>query len=450
MLRSGWSFRLRAELQQRCIKDNWYCGFVTLTYNDDCLPTIPQKCFLGYDPQKQILENGCLLADSFGEELHTENYQRVPCFSKDDIRAFIKGIKRYLRNNFGFKDLIYFLAGEYGSNTRRPHYHALFAFPRIIPPSVFYGLVRDYWTGENNVVSDKSQIQFNHVVKRPNRGFVCPRELDGYAEAGEKPFIVADPLAAANYCSKYACKDLYYQYDIKDIKLDKGCKCLKEYMCFHVQSRSLGVHILDKLTDEEKMTLYKDGFGFIGEDRLSPIPIYIKNKLLFTPYYIVDNNGKRLVRRQCTDFLKNHLKEIFDKKLDYYEKIFEDARKSDYFQKRFVSSALASRLANYNATISAGYTPRRLAEHYLTYFGQHYANCVNDAPQNVWASRFSEFGDFINPNAPLVNPFFIGALNDIVSAVLGSLSFCITAKYTPETELADMVKDFFSHYNKRF
>lgn len=446
MLRSGWSFRLRAEVQQRCIKDGWHCGFITLTYNDENLPHIPQELFCDYEPDGEVFQgdNICNVPNT-DEVLKSLSYVHTPCFDKSHARRLIRGIRKYLVKNFGCKDFVYFLACEYGSNTQRPHLHGLFCWPPIVPDFVFYGLIRDYWCGESNILKDDSQKRFKNLYQRNNLGFTCPRELAGYAAANEKPFVVSDPLAAANYCSKYACKDLYFERSLKGVNVDRKDNRLRDYLCFHLQNRSLGVSILNKLTDEEKLALYRDGFGFIGENQLSPIPIYIRNKLLFTPYYIVDGSGKRLVRRQATDFFKKNLNEIYTKKEDYYTRIFEECQKPDFFFKRFVPKSLALSLSAYNHSLfNDVVTPRQLARHYLNYYGLPYAKCYVDSPANLWAARFDEFGSTICPAAELVNPFYIGAFNDVVSVILGSLNFCITTKYTAQTELADKVKDFFS------
>lgn len=460
MLRSGWSFRLRAEVQQRCIHDGWHCGFATFTYNDEHLPHIPQDLFLDYDENCEIWEDDLNSVSAYGpypaqiarvpntdEVLKARSYEHTPCFRKDDVRRLIRGMRHYLTAAFGSSDFIYFIACEYGSNTQRPHLHGLFLWKQTIPDDVIYGLLRDYWCGESNVVSDDYQKRFKRPIDRPELGFICPRRIDGYAAAGENPFVVSDPLAAANYCSKYACKDLYFERSLKGLNIDPKDKRLRDFLCFHMQTKSLGVHVLSGLSDEQKLALYRDGFSFVGERQLSPIPIYLRNKLLFTPYYIVDESGRRLVRRKCTDFMRKHLDEIFEKKCAYYQRLFEHVQQESFFLRRFVPQGLSSRLASANRDLCAGISPRTLAEHYLTHYGLPYAKCYNAEPANLWAARFDEFGSTISPRAPLCNPFFVGALNDVVSSVLGSVSFCITTKYTAETELADKVKDFFTNIN---
>lgn len=89
---SGWSFRM---MQEERVADSAY--FITLTYNDDNVP---------------ITKNGNLT------------------LRKRDCQLFLKRLRRsHDRMGFtaaaGYKPLKYYLAGEYGSKTYRPHYHLI-------------------------------------------------------------------------------------------------------------------------------------------------------------------------------------------------------------------------------------------------------------------------------------------------------------------------------------
>lgn len=442
MLRSGWSFRLRAEMQQKCYKDGWHAGFITLTYDDEHLPTLPQSLFRSYDEDKQIITDGNIEVDCYGEELHAETYEVVQCFDKEDIRQLVHGMRKFLWKSFGFRGLVYAIAGEYGTNTKRPHYHGLFAWPPTIPDSVIYGLISDYWRGTSLVVNDEKQKQFKNFIPRPDRGFICPRTLDGYKD--EKPFVVSDPLAAANYASKYLVKDVGFANYLNDYDIDFARKDLKRYNCFHCQSRSLGVSILNGLTDDEKYKLFSDGFGFLGEQKLSPVPVYIKNKLFFTPYYIVDDSGRRLVRREVTDFFRSNYEAIYKKKADYYERLIAQTQDESFWLSRFSSRPAANLCATRCREVVADFTPRMLAEHYLSYYGVPWPYRFRGKPAAVWANRYDEFGSFIPPDSPNVNPFCHFALDDSVSRVLGVLK-CARAKYyTKQDEIYDKVTDFWN------
>ena len=40
----------------------------------------------------------------------------------------------------------------------------------------------------------------------------------------------------------------------------------------------------------------------------------MKNKIVYNKYYVVDENGKRLVRREATKFFEEHREELFNEK----------------------------------------------------------------------------------------------------------------------------------------
>ena len=80
--RAEWSFRLRQEL-----KVSTSAHFLTLTYEDQKLPRT---------------------ADGLGTLL------------KSDLQKFFKRLRKESVNK-----LRYYAVGEYGTNTERPHYHAL-------------------------------------------------------------------------------------------------------------------------------------------------------------------------------------------------------------------------------------------------------------------------------------------------------------------------------------
>ena len=86
--RAQWSFRLREQL-----KDSYNAKFLTLTYSDENLPY----------------------------NLHTGEITLV----KKHLQDFIKRLRESSYRRTGARNLRYYSVGEYGSETDRPHYHAL-------------------------------------------------------------------------------------------------------------------------------------------------------------------------------------------------------------------------------------------------------------------------------------------------------------------------------------
>jgi hypothetical protein len=84
-------------------------SFLTLTYNDENLP----------------------------KEFHNEKTGEVysdNSVNPADVKAFIKNLQTDVKRKFGVK-IKYFICGEYGEKTNRPHYHiALFGYPACTTP----------------------------------------------------------------------------------------------------------------------------------------------------------------------------------------------------------------------------------------------------------------------------------------------------------------------------
>jgi len=135
--RDNLAFRLDAEHNS---KDNLFSVFVTLTYDDDHLPTT--------------------INDLTGEVF---NY-----LSSDDIHNFFKYLRKLGKPyNFRFR---YFLCGEYGDHFGRPHYHAIFFVKHINDREPFQRvqqLINSAWyRGFTSVQLPKNGFRaFNYVTK---------------------------------------------------------------------------------------------------------------------------------------------------------------------------------------------------------------------------------------------------------------------------------------------
>lgn len=106
--RKSWYIRNLEELRN---SDNLMSTFVTLTYDDVHMPY-----------------------DGDGNKV----------FSKVDVQRFLDRFRKDLsRNNYG--SLRYFLVSEYGDETGRPHYHALFYHDCIIDPVVYSDMLFRDW-----------------------------------------------------------------------------------------------------------------------------------------------------------------------------------------------------------------------------------------------------------------------------------------------------------------
>ncbi len=91
---SGWTFRILEEM-----KDAESAHFVTMTYADHELPKIE---YYFNDQDYWLLDN----------------------LDKSDVQKFFKRLRKY-QEKTKLPKIRYYLTGEYGSETERPHYHAI-------------------------------------------------------------------------------------------------------------------------------------------------------------------------------------------------------------------------------------------------------------------------------------------------------------------------------------
>ena len=123
----------RMEMEKEFWADDW-CYFLTLTYDNDHLPT-------------------------------DHRFPTVPSLEPDDVRLFMDRLRSYFRDNFKFTGMRFYLCGEYGTKTHRPHYHII-AFN--CPVYLFKDIVHLF----NNFQGDPFYIS-KRLDDIWGKGFVC-------------------------------------------------------------------------------------------------------------------------------------------------------------------------------------------------------------------------------------------------------------------------------------
>ncbi len=109
-----WADRMLLELRD----NNYKALFVTLTYNDT---SIPHAWHVGYNYYDGFYEHVEPLALDDDEEWIAAAAGAPTTLSVRDTQLFMKR----LRKTFSGRRIRFFLAGEYGPRTKRPHYHAI-------------------------------------------------------------------------------------------------------------------------------------------------------------------------------------------------------------------------------------------------------------------------------------------------------------------------------------
>lgn len=431
-VKSSWSFRLGVELESKK-KSGWLIGFLTLTYSDEHLPYVPKECLKKYHKK-----------------------DRIQCFNRLHVRNFIDNIRKRLWDiNKDYKEndkLVYFAASEYGSTTKRSHYHVMLSW--------------------NPALGCSGEKMFELVNKYWNYGFIFPRYFNGgQDEKGyfHKPFLVtASAYDAARYCGKYVCKDLTFESNLKNVcvKMDSFRNC--KY--FHMQSKSLGLSVLKNLNDEDKKRLLIDGYCFNGDSSFVSIPLYIKKKILFDNYYIyvdehlrerekikgvkLPENWKRLCRFRANEFFKQNAELVYKVQCKVYEKVFADFRESsfclrygfyDYFKDdRYIATVencrkeIVRSISEYETKYS-----RNFVRDFVAFGLVDFRFAYDVDGSMLYLNRYI---DGLDESLPLVKRCIYDDLHDIISRYLNFILHGKRFRFT-ENDIILMVTDDF-HNNQ--
>lgn len=167
--RSEWSLRLEHEYM---FSDSAY--FITLTYNDESLPRTKE----GYPTLVKK---------------HVQNYiKRL----RNAHTAYLKQEQRKVNNDFKItsKKIRYYAVGEYGSQTRRPHYHLLLFNYDIDNTNQFIAKWKNTSTAQSYGHVDVGNVtaaSINYVTKYMFKGFnkKTDKRQSPFSLMSKKPII---------------------------------------------------------------------------------------------------------------------------------------------------------------------------------------------------------------------------------------------------------------------
>lgn len=260
-----WSVRCLAEVQH-CLNQGGKVLYFTLTYNNNCLPTIDLDI------------NGTI--------------RTVPAFNHKDKDRFFNSLRKHFSRLGVKKPFRYIITSEYGSNplaTRRSHYHVFLFFSpecvEVLPNSdnKVKQLIQKYWSYSfwQNGKRVSRILGFVRWSKNPPQGFG----------------IWVTKEYAAVYATKYVSKDLdfYNNPDIQSYFYADGKRIQSRFTQFrkhlprHFQSLGFGAQLCERiLKDKDLLNIFLDGFDFndktlidYSKGRLKrfKIPRYILNKI---------------------------------------------------------------------------------------------------------------------------------------------------------------------------
>lgn len=154
-------------------KHSGQCFFITLTYDDVFLPYMYTNTFGGYSQNYSVA--------------YPNKADDYPTLVKSDVQKFMKRLRKHIKTRF-------FLCGEYGSHTIRPHYHVCL-FPQSDYSQGFIDdIIRKCWTLGFVTVSLLNESRMAYCAKYLVKG-------GKYPEHSVKPFCLMSnkPGIGASY-----------------------------------------------------------------------------------------------------------------------------------------------------------------------------------------------------------------------------------------------------------
>lgn len=279
-------------------------------------------------------------------------FKGVNVFSKSDIQDFHKRLRKYLSSHGYPTNFRYFLSSEYGHQTLRPHYHAVYFLPYYISPIDFKKAVKTSW----------------------QKGFIYAGTPDKDKFKGI-PGLIAD-VRPFHYVAKYVQKDCFAlvefdkkgftKSDFEDYKAHKKDIYKRvDLLPFHFQSLGFGASLLFNITAFDLIRGYYVKTNSLGISKRCPVPFYIQRKLMYdtyinsngTPSYKLNSFGLSIFMKRAT-LVYYQLLDNFNNLLDFIganynnlsvpKQIFTSYAKFRSFALSFPDSPLSKRLATYS------------------------------------------------------------------------------------------------------
>lgn len=302
-----WQTRISYEIKST-YDNGGCCIFLTFTYNDDHLP-------IYCDDDAGIY---------------------VPSFSRDHVITFLNRIKVWAYKNYGKRSYKYILCSEYGKNTQRPHYHALFFLTSSVDYIAFALKCRDSWQPLGYMFPkwDSNLCSFVDNFGRPD------------------DVLLRDNIGSSKYVCKYVTKDMSY-YGLYEVDSYLNCTddtlrrqrkaAMKPYLPKHWQSNELGYSIFDNLdlsSEHSIESLLNEGIFNPLTKEYNPLPRYVVNKLMYRNvstqgcYYertstsIKEHVSREtgeityktklnyLYDRELTEFGRSYMRKMYDARID--------------------------------------------------------------------------------------------------------------------------------------
>lgn len=203
---SDWQQRIQEELKYS-FKLRKKCIWGTLTYDEK---HVPKSMPFSY--------TNC----STGESIFVPSIRTL---RRKDVIKWLKACNLEFRRKTGKPAPRYYVIGEYGSRTFRPHYHFIFFGLSTYDYIKYY---RSYWTEHYGKIQEYETVKITHGgLSNYLCKYVCkPEEFDFYSSNKgliERPRVICSNGFGEEYCR--VMKDWHLATDEKDevLRIEKIC-----------------------------------------------------------------------------------------------------------------------------------------------------------------------------------------------------------------------------------
>ena len=184
------------------------------------------------------------------------------CLKKDDIQHFIKLLRDRMLKNYGIDNIRYYLVGEYGSKSRRPHYHIiLFNCPLTYEDFKILGI--------------KPKNKFGQLLVGKSAGGDLLRSSEFLSDIWNYGFnqVGSVNFQSCAYVARYCNKKRVLSKEEKEI-LYKKLHLVPE---FSLMSKKPGIGL--QYFDEHKDSIIKNNFVIYENGHIYSAPRYFRSKL---------------------------------------------------------------------------------------------------------------------------------------------------------------------------
>nr|DAH74580.1 MAG TPA: Replication associated protein [Microviridae sp.] len=224
--REDWTTRIELEARDYPKEEVW---FITLTYDDDHVPGM-------------IVKTGEIMRKvQYTWKPGEKRPSSVQILLYEDIQKFLKRLRKAYKGK-----LRYFVAGEYGEQTARPHYHM-----------ILYG-----W----------KPTDLENLYKIQHNGYYTSEWLKGLWRMGQIQIAQAVP-ETYRYVAGYVTKKMY-EIDGKKANAYYELGQTKPFACM-----SLKPGLGDKYYQEHKAEIWRQGYIQCTNGKRAQIPRYYEKQM---------------------------------------------------------------------------------------------------------------------------------------------------------------------------